>query len=59
MKNPELDAFVQTVAKMRELQTSYFKTRSPQALNEARKIERAVDRYIREYSERQHQRMFG
>jgi membrane glycosyltransferase len=58
-RNPELDAFVKVVAEMREAQNIYFRTRG--GLDEARKIERAVDKYIADYVQRNgpQRQMFG
>lgn len=36
------------VAQMRKWQKEYFRTRNPQALNEARRLEKKVDRMLEE-----------
>jgi len=38
--------FYDTVKKMREAQRLYFKTRSPSALEESRRLERTIDEEI-------------
>ena len=40
--------FEALVARMRDAQKRYFKTRDPQALREAWKLEREVDHYLEE-----------
>lgn len=46
MKNGRL-RFFNLVKQMREAQKEYFKTRSMQALDNSRKLEREVDKYIK------------
>lgn len=45
-----LDSFVNLVAEMRKAQNIYFRTRG--GLDDCKKIERAVDRYVTEYREK-------
>jgi len=46
MKTKEGDQFYQLVKKMRESQKRYFKTRSHEHLESAKRLEREVDRWV-------------
>lgn len=45
--------FVSPVAVMRESQKAYFKTRDPYVLGESKKLEKAVDKAVKEFREPQ------
>ncbi|MDQ3224793.1 MAG: hypothetical protein M3Q75_15170 [Gemmatimonadota bacterium] len=44
----DFEHFVVLVARMRDLQRNYFKTRNPALLTESKKLEREVDRAVKE-----------
>ena len=48
-----LVAFRKLVAEMRHAQKQYFKERSPQWLNESKKLERMVDRNLESQGQRE------
>ncbi len=50
------DKFVRMVEQMRTAQKSYFSTRSPQALEKSKQLEREVDRTIKAYREEEQKR---
>lgn len=56
--NEETKSLISLVVQMREAQRAYFKTRSPQALDEARKLERAVDKRLAELAGSDQRKMF-
>lgn len=45
-----MNNFVKLVAEMRNKQKEYFKTRSFQSLNEAKQLEKDVDKAIKDFS---------
>jgi hypothetical protein len=53
-----LRQLVDLVSKMRAVQRQYFKTRSVATLDEARKIERAVDAWLAEHAPSDQRRLF-
>lgn len=54
----DLKSLIALVASMRYAQRLYFQTRSPQALDEARKLERAVDKRLTELADSEQRKMF-
>lgn len=54
----ELKSLIELVAQMRDRQREYFKTRSQDALDAARKLERAVDKRLAELSESDQRKLF-
>lgn len=46
MNTEQVPAFIRAVTKMREWQKTYFRTRHPGAMQEAKKWEKEVDRFI-------------
>ena len=46
--NPMLEDFIANVREMRRRQKQYFSTRSTEALNESKKLEKLVDRQLSE-----------
>lgn len=47
----QIDIFIQRVAKIRELQKEYFRTRSLTSLQKAKQIEVVVDRDLKGFSD--------
>lgn len=50
--------FVEIVRQMRHAQKLYFKTRSSEAIDDAKKLERAVDHWIDGNSENDQRKLF-
>ena len=46
MKQDDTPAFIKAVSKMREWQKTYFRTKHPVAMQEAKRWEKEVDRFI-------------
>lgn len=51
MSHFDHDAFCVQVANMRHAQKEYFRTKSPTALESAKRLEKAVDSALREYAD--------
>lgn len=48
---PDVNTFIQRVAKMRDLQKEYFRTRSLTSLQKAKQMEVVVDRDLKSFSD--------
>lgn len=48
---PDVNTFIQRVAKMRELQREYFRTKSLTSLQRAKQMEVVVDRDLKGFSD--------
>lgn len=51
--------FVNLVAKMREAQQLYFRTKMNRYLVDAKRLEKEVDQKVKEYKEREKRALFG
>lgn len=48
-----MNKFITLVAQMRQAQKEYFKTRDPEILKKSKQLERSVDEWIRELTDKQ------